>query len=1276
MLKKFARKKKPLAAPPSSLLADVIEITATEKKRNSVIAASQEEEEERERLRDAAAQSIGLDPDLMSKSPIDPLGNFDFGFNDDHDESNYDHDTEVDHPAGSHAPSREDSYVSNSVWANDLSSSQGHRGRAGSVKTAPKSSSTSAPALTPTIPVYPTTVAALANFTQLSRVLPKYYPGNQLLKFTRTRQWKTRFIVMSSPVQPNTNLSSSHSSRPTPTTAPTVSYLHLFKSNNPSEKELERLEINEDSVVFVNENNEEISGRRNVLRVGGVDCGAMKKDLNVEEGGRTIWLLQVSDQQELQRWISAIKNSVLGQRYACVALRFTVLASILRVYGCAVAEMTLPAVFSHLPFFLPPLYMLRDVDPSYRSVRAGLGLPTSNYGGAEPRGDMDVMLSMRAQGLISARNRGMSVNSGSATNGNGTSNPNSNPQSPSQTKIQTPSSTASPKLPMSTLKGFFTGPNRPRTPSLVGLNSSAKNDESSPPQPSTPHSPHHHHHHHPHNHSHSSPTTSAGTHILNRLRGNSDARPLSPLGYTPSVASISTATNSNLGGNSGYSVPGGVDSPLNSAELERKILLDQTDTSTSGASGSNWAPPQRKQSLISQQLTGLGGLMTSVSAPLQPPPWKKQSTGPSSVAQPPSHSQVDLSEPDPATYQYLHTNMSAIESFGVHNTHPPSRRSASVVRPSLDISSSRDSQGSGSVSGGGMGTGGSFKGSLGVPGVAEKKARPPSWTSTLSTTESTSAGPKRWSRQGALPKRLTPPSGALPSIPVSGTEEEFPTTPRLGSPHPYSFDRERSPSRSSSYSTPNSLANSLSNSTANSPQNGLSTASFLKRQSGSSFLSATSVSNISSQLHTRGSTGSGTGTSGVGSYISRSALSIQNRLSLAPPQRPAPNTALPPTPTEQGSRDSSPQLSNTGLPSPTSPSRSSFRDSFTQRAMRLSLVGMPQKTPPTSNLPLRPDDPSFFEGHRRSGSGGSVSVGGTSRPTTLYTIPGSPSPAEGGDTSIIPAALVEKERQQNTLNLNLRQRLRMLSAPASTAVFNNPPSTATSSNSSVSTRLLAADQTILMPRTEGEGDYGSVHTRLLVGEPITTMQNDPSFLLMATPTISPPTPPVRLFDRPSSPPSSLFSPSNPSSPSPTQSQFPSSSTLPPPQYPINSQRSPQLAPLPVPPRSPFRQLPKPPSPAPSHGSKRSQPLPHPQPPTQQLAPEITSLSPPPWTATRRLSTVPTISLKDDSAGVEQRDDRPPPTFMDSPPLLAPPMTPPVPFTPRISSADSITNLSI
>ena len=864
---------------------------------------------------------------------------------------------------------------------------------------------------------------------------------------------------------------------------------------------------------------------------------------------------------------------------------------------------------------------------------------------------------MRAQGLISPRNKGTTPNSSSSSNPNGNSNY-TNPRSPPQPKAQTTAPPPSSKSPIPALKGFFVTPNRSRTPSLVGSSGHVKADEDSPPQSSAMSTPNPTHHH-------PTPTTSAGTNILNRLRGNSEARPLSPLGYTPSVASISTATNNNIGA---------ADPSLSSVELERKILADQADAATNGASGSNWMTTQRKQGPVSQQLVGLNELMNSVSSPLQPPPWRKQSTGPAAVTQSLPQSQVDLSEPDSGTYRYLHTNMSAVESFGVHNTHPPSRRSANGTRPSLDLSSRRDSQKSGSLNGSGVVTGGSVKGSLGSGG-GEKKPRPPSWTSTSSNNESATSGPKRWSRQGVLPKRLTPPSGALPSIPVSGVEEEAATTPRVASPHPYSFDRERSPSRSSSYSTPNSPANSLLNSNANSPQNAFSTTSFLKRQSGSSFQSATSTSNVSSQMHTRTSTGSGTGNSGVGSYISRSALSIQNRLSLAPPQRPAPNTALPPTPTELEPRDSPSGLFNAGPPSPPS-SKSSFRDSLTQRALRLSLAGLPQKTPPTTGLPPRPDEPPFTEGHRRSNSAGASSIGTMSRPTTLYTIPGSPGPAEG-DPGVLPPVLTERERQQNTLNLNLRQRLRMLSAPPSTTAPTTPPPTTPPSNPPVSAQLLAADQTIVKPRMEGEDSYGSVHTRFLVGEPITTMQNDPSFLLMSTPTMAPPPLPTRAPGQASSRPSSLYIPSNPSSPLPTQTQFPTSSMLPPPQsqYPTQSQRSPQLAPLPVPPRSPFRQLPKPPSPAPSQNSK-SQTLPLAPSSSQQLAPEITSLSPPPWKAARRSSVVPTAPPKDNSTEAEEKDDRPPPTFMDSPPLLGPPRTPPVPITPRMSSADSITNLSI
>jgi len=171
------------------------------------------------------------------------------------------------------------------------------------------------------------------------------------------------------------------------------------------------------------------------------------------------------------------------------------------------------------------------------------------------------------------------------------------------------------------------------------------------------------------------------------------------------------------------------------------------------------------------------------------------------------------------------------------------------------------------------------------------------------------AGSNAVSEQG----HRIPPSGVLLSIPTFGVEEKATAIPRIMSPRPFSFDGERSPSRSSSNSTQNPHASPPSNPSANCPQNGFPTASLLKRQSGSRFQSATSTSNFSSQVHARTITGPGTGSSGVGSYISRP----RDRLGLVPPQRPAPDTAAPPGPEERESRNPSPKLSHASPPIPT-----------------------------------------------------------------------------------------------------------------------------------------------------------------------------------------------------------------------------------------------------------------------------------------------------------------------------------------------------------------------
>jgi hypothetical protein len=151
--------------------------------------------------------------------------------------------------------------------------------------------------LTPTeIPEFPSTRAQVSRHAQLSATLPKHYPPPSLLMLALSKQWKLRHVVLSAPVVAG------------------ASYLHVFKSPAADERELERLKINEQSVVFITGG--DVGGRRGVVRVGGVDVGAQRRELNSEENGMTIMMLQILDANASQNWINAIKNAVLGQRYA------------------------------------------------------------------------------------------------------------------------------------------------------------------------------------------------------------------------------------------------------------------------------------------------------------------------------------------------------------------------------------------------------------------------------------------------------------------------------------------------------------------------------------------------------------------------------------------------------------------------------------------------------------------------------------------------------------------------------------------------------------------------------------------------------------------------------------------------------------------------------------------------------------------------------------------------------------------------------------------------
>jgi hypothetical protein len=268
---KFGRKRKSvLRLPTPIILPDVIEISAPRR---------DEEVEERERLRDAAAQSIGLDPVLMSIE--------------DTPKEEDEHDLSFDDVEGPRRASLSLRSSYNPV-APDPMPQFIEPLRRNSQLSHSRSSSMA-------IPSFPSSPSAVMEFMRMSSSFPKYYPPTSLRIFSLSKHWKGRFLVLSSPPP-----------FPPPRGSP-VSYLHLFKSASPEEKELERLEINEDSVVFVAE--EEIGNRRSVVKVAGVNVGVPKSELNPQEKGQVMWFFQILDPFEAQRWIAVIKNIILGQRY-------------------------------------------------------------------------------------------------------------------------------------------------------------------------------------------------------------------------------------------------------------------------------------------------------------------------------------------------------------------------------------------------------------------------------------------------------------------------------------------------------------------------------------------------------------------------------------------------------------------------------------------------------------------------------------------------------------------------------------------------------------------------------------------------------------------------------------------------------------------------------------------------------------------------------------------------------------------------------------------------
>nr|VWO98570.1 Methyltransf_11 domain-containing protein [Ganoderma boninense] len=392
-----------------------------------------------------------------------------------------------------------------------------------------------------------------------------------------------------------------------------VAHLHVFKSDGANERELERVEIGADSWAFVAD--EEIGGRRGVVRVVGVGGAEMT--------------LSMADQSE---WINAIKQAVLSER----------------------------------------------------SVRAGLGAMTLSNG-VEPRGDLDVMLSMRAQGIFAAPppvTTSATMASVASSQSGTISGPAASSPTPSL-RSSSPQLPRPPSVAVSALRGLFGG-NRPRSPSAPNpeahLPSITDRDGAETPPPLE-----------------DSSFGRAGTSLLSMLRSNSisSERPLSPTTPVPSVPNtprVGTTMPSDLPIQMGLITPSAP-----GASLDQKIVQDHDRNSLLPSIGRD-----RSNGLgligvnggsIDEHVTRFhGNGITPFSASLQPPPRRRAWTA---SGAPPSASTNGSRN----RFTYTHTNLSTAETLGVrHNgsaflsPHSASPALSASTSPSMNSPSTTSSQ--------------------------------------------------------------------------------------------------------------------------------------------------------------------------------------------------------------------------------------------------------------------------------------------------------------------------------------------------------------------------------------------------------------------------------------------------------------------------------------------------------------------------------------------------------------------------------------------------------
>ncbi|KZT09338.1 uncharacterized protein LAESUDRAFT_548819 [Laetiporus sulphureus 93-53] len=957
-------KKKAAAQPEPNpfMFGEVIEISAEAEARKL------DEDAERERLRDAAAQSIGLDPILLESHSI----------------SEDDDDNFFDEQHG-----------------------QGSSGEPRTANTTP----------TPPFALPPPrcTLASLEPFIQLRADLHRHYAPLSLLKLTLARQWKPRFLVLSS--------STSAATPSSPTTS--LACLHLFKNNSPDEGELERLEVGADSVVFVAE--EEVGGRRGIVRIKGAGLGSRVTGTRKDSEGREM-ALHFADPTKAQELIAVIKQAVLSQR----------------------------------------------------SLRAGLGvMPHSPSGGSEPRGDLDVMLSMRAQGMLvpgspassSFPPSAFSPTSNGLTLETSTSLASSTGSQRSASGTRSPASTGG----VAALRGLFSGSGasaRPRSPSSVSTTTAEWDVDSD----NMSHYQHSHSHSLSthlggHGHQHEDSFGRVGSSLLSMFRVGGE-RPMSPATRPRTPASIASACACASASASVPSTPRIVEPPAPPAiVLDRKIkILQEKDLEMIEGLpfGSSYDAGllRGRNHLSMQAMRGAGA-----EPALQPAPRRPRANTASGVdgrGKSESGFGANGNMMNGSRSTYTHANESTAESFGlgVSNGNGPGtglglrQPNGSWIFAANPPASPRTGSSFGQAQDGG--------------------GRPRTSLSSMSSYGSEemvgSANPKRWSRQGSQTARLTPPPEDASSSAVSFRAQRHPYAAETGGAN-LKEGLSRSPS------SPYSFVSGLRD--------------FSKRASGSS---ARSVSSCGGSLG-----GSGSASGGGSLLVHQNTHQHQHRprsahrASMPPPQRPAPLIALPPTPADESP---SPSL-NSMLPDGNKTSLSpSLRASLSLRSRNHRLSLSPPKLPPSSELPPRPDEPAAGNGmsvgtvmnrSRRSGSIGS---------SGLETIPASPSspassqltppyPPPSGPLPPTPETQATQTTQAPSRS-SIKKRLRMLSSPgpsASPQPSVSPQSPPSPAPSTINPYVVS----IPIPSTP-------------IGEPIVTLTKDATNLLLS----SAPTPPLPL----------------------------------------------------------------------------------------------------------------------------------------------------------------------